>query len=86
MQRLECVNKINAEYIMVRASSPNNDTLKIDYDIYIQGGISKKNSNYQHIPPKRHGLTLGLEAWMRSRSGRKKCGRREGLNNRPLTD
>jgi len=42
MQRLECVNDINNEYIMVRAVSGNNDTLRFDYDIYVQGGISKK--------------------------------------------
>jgi len=42
VQRLECVNNINREYIMVRATSSNNDTLQFDYDIYVQGGIPKK--------------------------------------------
>jgi hypothetical protein len=43
VQRLNCVNNINTSYIMVRAASKGNDTLTFDYNIYVPGGISKKN-------------------------------------------
>ena len=42
-KRLECVNKINSEYIMVTAVAGANDTLQFKYDIYVEGGITKKN-------------------------------------------
>lgn len=37
MQRLECVNKINNEHILVRATSSKNDTLVFDHDISVVG-------------------------------------------------
>jgi hypothetical protein len=42
-QRLECVNKINTEYIMVKATAGGNDSLQFRFDICIAGGITKKN-------------------------------------------
>lgn len=41
-QRLEFVNKVNMEYIIVRATTGDNDTLFFDYDIPVAGGITKK--------------------------------------------
>jgi hypothetical protein len=41
-RRLECVNKINLEYIVVRASvGSTNNVLFFDHDIMITGGITK---------------------------------------------
>jgi len=42
LQRLECVNKINSEYIIVKAHVGQKDTLRFDYDIMVAGGITKK--------------------------------------------
>jgi len=42
-QRLECVNNINREYIMVRAAIGSNGVLRFDHDIYVKGGVTKKN-------------------------------------------
>jgi len=42
MQRLECVNSINREYIIVRAVVGDNDVLRFTYDVPIAGGITKK--------------------------------------------
>ncbi len=42
LQRLECVNQINNEYIMVRAIVGKNDILRFEYDLPLAGGISKK--------------------------------------------
>jgi hypothetical protein len=42
-KRLEFVNRINSEYIIIRATvGSRNDTLFFDYDISIKGGITKK--------------------------------------------
>lgn len=41
ISRLECVNRINNEYIMIRASV-HDELLVFDYDFYIVGGITKK--------------------------------------------
>lgn len=41
-ERLICVNNINKQYVMIRAASSENDTLQIDYDIFVKGGITKK--------------------------------------------
>ena len=55
-QRLECVNKINSEYIIVRAISGPRDSLIFDYDILVKGGVTKKNivlstKRFLSIPP-----------------------------------
>jgi hypothetical protein len=46
LSRLECVNRINSEYVMVRAVSYENSAheklLIFDYDFWIVGGITKK--------------------------------------------
>ena len=42
LQRLECVNRINSEYIVVKAYLGPKDTLRFDYDILVSGGITKK--------------------------------------------
>ena len=42
-QRLKCVNNINREYIIVVAYAGANDTLQFKHDIYVDGGITKKN-------------------------------------------
>jgi len=42
LERLQCVNKINGKYVIIRASSGNNNTLCITWDIPVAGGISKK--------------------------------------------
>jgi hypothetical protein len=42
LQRLECVNKINNEYIVVKAIVGQKDTLRFEYDILVAGGITKK--------------------------------------------
>ena len=42
LARLECVNKINDEYLIVRASVTDNDSLFFDYQIPVAGGITKK--------------------------------------------
>jgi len=42
LQRLECVNKINSEYIVVKAYVGQKDTLRFDYDIMVAGGVTKK--------------------------------------------
>lgn len=40
--RLEAVNKINRQYIVVKASVADNDILRFEYDILIAGGITRK--------------------------------------------
>jgi hypothetical protein len=40
-ERLEAVNKINVEYLFVRASV-HEETLRFNYDICLDGGIPKK--------------------------------------------
>ncbi|MCX8495869.1 MAG: YbjN domain-containing protein [Akkermansiaceae bacterium] len=42
LERLQCVNNINNKYIIIRASSRDNKTLCITWDIPVAGGISKK--------------------------------------------
>lgn len=42
LQRLECVNQINKEYVVVRAVVGNNNSFRFEYDIPVRGGISKK--------------------------------------------
>ncbi len=42
LARLECVNRINSELIVVKAIVGNNDVLRFEYDILVSGGISKK--------------------------------------------
>jgi len=42
-QRLECVNNINKEMIIVKAYVGNNDSLRFEYDICLKGGVTKKN-------------------------------------------
>ena len=42
-KRLEFVNQVNSEFILIRASvGSQNDTLFFDHDILVQGGITKK--------------------------------------------
>lgn len=41
-ERLECVNRMNSELIVVKAIAGNNDTLRFEYDILVSGGITKK--------------------------------------------
>jgi hypothetical protein len=42
-KRLEFVNRVNSEYVIVRAAvGSKNDTLFFDYDISVRGGITKK--------------------------------------------
>ena len=41
LARLECVNRINIEYILICASVQE-DLLLIRYDLWVQGGIEKK--------------------------------------------
>lgn len=41
-RRLEFVNRVNQEYIIVRATSNDNNLLLFDHDIPVAGGISKK--------------------------------------------
>jgi len=42
-QRLECANRINSEYAIIRAVVGKNDTLRFTYDILLEGGgVSKK--------------------------------------------
>ncbi|ABB57106.1 YbjN domain-containing protein [Synechococcus elongatus] len=41
--RLEFVNRINDKYSFVRAMLTTYDTLAFDHDLFIKGGISKKN-------------------------------------------
>ncbi len=42
LERLQCVNKINDTYVIIRASSGNNNSLSFTWDIPVAGGISKK--------------------------------------------
>lgn len=42
LERLRCANRINDEYIIVRAVVGKNDILRFTWDIPIAGGISKK--------------------------------------------
>lgn len=42
LQRLQCANRINAEYIIVRAITGGDETLFFTWDIPIAGGITKK--------------------------------------------
>ena len=42
LQRLQAVNRMNAEYAIVRATVGRNDTLRFTWDIPIAGGITKK--------------------------------------------
>jgi hypothetical protein len=41
-QKLACVNKINTEYMIVKAYEGDNNTLRFSYDILAMGGITKK--------------------------------------------
>ncbi len=41
-RRLEFVNRVNQEYIIVRATSNDNHLLLFDHDIPVAGGITKK--------------------------------------------
>lgn len=41
--RLTCVNRINQEYILVRASVTDRSSLRFRYDIYLPGGMTPKN-------------------------------------------
>ena len=41
LARLECVNRINSEYILICASVQE-DLLLFRYDLWVQGGIEKK--------------------------------------------
>src|SRR5262245_38379866 len=42
-QRLEFVNQVNSEFILIRATvGAKNDTLFFDHDILVQGGITKQ--------------------------------------------
>lgn len=41
-RRLEFVNRVNQEYIIVRATSNDNNLLLFDHDIPVAGGITKK--------------------------------------------
>lgn len=43
MDRLDCVNKINNEYIMVTACATDNGGLIFRYDMSIEGGLPKKS-------------------------------------------
>ncbi len=40
--RLECINKINQEYFLVKAVVGDNDNLSFEYDMFVAGGITKK--------------------------------------------
>ncbi len=56
LERMECVNRINSEYIMVRAYVGDRDRLGFDYDIPVAGGISPKAfvlalKRFSTIPP-----------------------------------
>lgn len=42
-ERMEMVNKINADYIMVKATVRPNDGLRFEYDILVAGGITARN-------------------------------------------
>gem|GEM_PF-724770 len=42
LQRLECANLINKDYILVRAAVGRNNTLLFTYDVSLDGGVSKK--------------------------------------------
>jgi hypothetical protein len=42
-QRLNCVNNINREYIIVVAVASANNILQFKHEIYVEGGITKKN-------------------------------------------
>lgn len=42
LERLECVNHINEEYVVVRASVGANDRLRFTYDLPTAGGITRK--------------------------------------------
>lgn len=41
-ERLDCANKINKEYVCIRASISDKGTLFFDYDILVEGGITAK--------------------------------------------
>ncbi|MBU1235304.1 MAG: YbjN domain-containing protein [Gammaproteobacteria bacterium] len=42
-QRLQCVNNINRDYILLTATTGRNDTLQFKYELFVEGGITKKN-------------------------------------------
>lgn len=42
LQRLKAVNRINDEYIIIRAVVGKNDTLRFDWDIMVSGGLTRK--------------------------------------------
>lgn len=42
-RRLECVNKINTDYIVVKATAGAHNMLIFQFDICISGGITPKN-------------------------------------------
>ncbi len=41
-QQLECANRINTEYAIVRAHVGKNDTLRFTYYITVNGGVTRK--------------------------------------------
>ncbi len=42
LHRLQAVNRINSDYIIVKATVRDNDTLQMEWDILLDGGITKK--------------------------------------------
>lgn len=42
LQRLECVNKINEDYAIVKAWAGSKDSLRFGYHILLSGGINRK--------------------------------------------
>lgn len=42
LRRLECVNAINREYVLVKAYLASEQTLAFEYDIYLKGGVTRK--------------------------------------------
>ena len=43
LERLECVNRINEQYLMVRAYVSGSGSIVFVYDITIKGGLTKQN-------------------------------------------
>jgi hypothetical protein len=43
LERLEMVNKINADYIMVKSTVRPNDGLRFEYDVMVGGGLTSRN-------------------------------------------
>jgi hypothetical protein len=42
LQRLQAVNRINTEYVIIKAAHGKNNALRFTYDISVAGGITKK--------------------------------------------